>query len=163
MRSAAVEKFIDRLEKGKTIFITVLLFLLLIVVFLQIFTRFVLLKPLMWTEEVARFCFIWLIFMGASVNVRKRAHFALDLFSSKLHPRSKIFLSFLVNILVGIFAFSLLILGWTFFKVGINRISPTIDISMAYIYAAIPLSGIFMLVYTIESIYKEIISLKEHT
>jgi len=151
-----VEKFINLLERGKTVFITILLFSLLIVVFLQIFTRFVLLKPLMWTEEVARFCFIWLIFMGASINVRKRAHFALDLFSSKLSPRSRIYLSFLIQILVGIFAFSLLILGWIFFKVGINRISPTIDISMAYIYAAIPLAGIFMLIYIIESIYKEI-------
>lgn len=151
-----MEKFINLLERGKTVFITILLFSLLIVVFLQIFTRFVLLKPLMWTEEVARFCFIWLIFMGASINVRKRAHFALDLFSSKLSPRSRIYLSFLIQILVGIFAFSLLILGWIFFKVGINRISPTIDISMAYIYAAIPLAGIFMLIYIIESIYKEI-------
>lgn len=151
-----MEKFINLLERGQTVFITILLFSLVIAVFLQIFTRFVLLKPLMWTEEVARFCFIWLIFMGASINVRKRAHFALDLFSSKLSPRSRIYLSFLIQILVGIFAFSLLILGWIFFKVGINRISPTIDISMAYIYAAIPLAGIFMLIYIIESIYKEI-------
>ncbi len=156
MRSAAVEKFIDRLEKGKTIFITVLLFLLLIVVFLQIFTRFVLLKPLMWTEEVARFCFVWLIFLGASINVRKKAHFSLDLFSSQLNSRSRALLSLIVHILVGIFGLCLLILGWTFFKVGINRISPTIDISMAYIYAVIPLSGIFILIYIIESIYKEI-------
>jgi TRAP-type C4-dicarboxylate transport system permease small subunit len=151
-----MRRFIDYLEKTKTIFITVLMFSLLVVVFLQIFTRFILLKPLMWTEEVARFCFIWLIFVGASINVRKRAHFALELFSSKLSPRSRIYITFLIHTLVGIFALSLLVLGWTFFKVGIIRVSPTIDISMAYVYAAIPLSGIFMLIYTIESIYKEV-------
>ena len=151
-----MEKFINYIEKSNTFFITVLLFLLLIVVFLQIFTRFVLLKPVIWTEEVARFCFVWLIFLGASINVSKSAHLALDLISSKLPSRYRIFLSLSVNIPVGIFALSLLILGWTFFKVGIHRLSPTIDISMAYVYAVIPLSSIFMLIYLIESIYKEI-------
>jgi len=151
-----MEKFINGLEKSKTIFITILLFSLLIIVFLQVFTRFVILKPLTWTEEVARFCFIWLIFMGASINVRKRAHFALDLFSSKLTPGYRVFLRLLIYSLVGIFALSLTILGWIFFKVGIIRLSPTIDISMAYIYAAIPLSGIFILLYLIEAAYKEI-------
>jgi len=154
-----MERLIDHLEKGKTFFITVLLFILVITVFLQIFTRFVLLKPLTWTEEVARFCFIWLIFMGASINVRKRAHFALELFSPKLPSGYRIFLRLLIHFLVGIFALSLSILGWIFFKVGINRMSPTVEISMAYIYAAIPLSGLFMLIYILEAIYKEIKSI----
>jgi len=151
-----MKRFVDCLEKVKIIFITTLFFFLVIVVFLQVFTRFVLLKPLMWTEEVARFCFIWLVFMGASVNVRKRAHFAIDLFSHRLTSRARTYLSFLIYAFVGIFAVSLIILGWIFFTVGLDRVSPTIDISMAYIYAAIPLGGLFMLVYTIEFYYREI-------
>ncbi len=62
--------------------------ILIIPVSLQIFSRFTALIPsYIWTEEMARFFFIWMIMIGAMVGIRDSAHFDVDLWP-ELKPRA---------------------------------------------------------------------------
>ena len=53
--------------------------ILVIPVALQIFSRFTALIPRIWTEEMARFLFVWTIMVGAMIGVRESTHFEVDL------------------------------------------------------------------------------------
>ena len=61
---------------------------LIIPVSIQIFSRFTELIPAyIWTEELSRFCFIWMVMIGAMLGLRERLHFDVDVWSN-LSPRS---------------------------------------------------------------------------
>jgi len=48
-------------------------------VFLGVFSRYVMQATFRWYDEVARLCFVWIIFLGAAVAVRRRLHFRMRL------------------------------------------------------------------------------------
>jgi len=55
-------------------------------VFLGVFSRYVLQATFRWYDEVARLCFIWIIFLGAAVAVRRRLHFRMHLVIDRFRP-----------------------------------------------------------------------------
>ena len=54
----------------------------LVVVSLQVFYRFVLELPFVWSEEAARYLFVWAAFLGAAVAIGRREHFSITLLKS---------------------------------------------------------------------------------
>src|SRR3972149_3912796 len=65
---------------------TVLMGVMVIPVTLQIFSRYTGWIPrYIWTEEAARFCFMWMIMTGATIAVRDGTHFVVDVLP---HPRT---------------------------------------------------------------------------
>lgn len=68
---------LDKLEWLLKIICAALAGALTIVIFLQVFYRFVLRAPLVWSEEMALFLFQWTVFMGAALAVKQRSHFGL--------------------------------------------------------------------------------------
>ena len=61
------------------------------VVLLQVLMRYLFAYPNPWSEEVSRFCFIWLSLLGASLAVERRAHFGFDQVTARLRPRARRF------------------------------------------------------------------------
>ena len=57
---------------------------LAVVVFLQVFNRFVLKAPLAWSEDLAMLLFQWVAFLGAAIGVRRMRHFGIELVVKKL-------------------------------------------------------------------------------
>ena len=80
MRSSLIDAHAQRpIYRTLQIVITALIAVMIVPVTLQIFSRFVDFIPrYIWTEEVARFCLIWMIMLGASVAVRDGTHFDVD-------------------------------------------------------------------------------------
>ena len=60
---------------------------LVVDVFLGVFSRYVLHATFQWYDEVARLCFVWMVFLGAAVAVRRGAHFRLHLLIDRFGPR----------------------------------------------------------------------------
>src|ERR1700754_2903598 len=56
------------------------------IVFLQFFTRYVLNDSLAWTEEIARYGLMWVVFIGGAVVTRKNTHIAVELLSNVMRP-----------------------------------------------------------------------------
>ena len=82
-----MQKILSLIDRLLHFLLITTVLLLIIPVSLQIFSRFTELIPrYMWTEEMSRFFFVWLIMLGATLGVRERLHFDVD-FLPKLSPR----------------------------------------------------------------------------
>ena len=118
-----------------------------IVVFLQVVYRYVLASPLHWSEEMARYLFVWLSVLGAALGVQKRGHFGLDLFYRKLPERGKQFMKVVIPLLMGIVALVVLVQGITLVQKTRLQESPAMAISMAWAYAALPIGAGLMVIH----------------
>ena len=75
-----MKKIIDGYFSFLQIVLTILMGILIIPVTMQIFSRYSDIIPrYIWTEELSRFCFIWIILVGAMIALRKNEHFSVDL------------------------------------------------------------------------------------
>jgi TRAP-type C4-dicarboxylate transport system permease small subunit len=115
--------------------------ILIVPVSLQIFSRYTALIPsYIWTEEMARFFFIWMIMLGAMVGIRDGAHFDVDLWP-ELAPRANALLKILTSIFVLAFALFFVWYGIKFVQFGWNQDSELAELPMPYIFVAWPLTG----------------------
>lgn len=138
----------------------VLLFALLtIVVTLQVATRFVLHLPMIWTEEAARFLFFWVVLTGASISVRLRRHFVIDLAGTAdavegRTPRRRLRFVLRVGADLAIVAYAafLVWIGIRYTQTGLLRTATNSEINMAVVYAAIPISAAAMVLYGVGNI-----------
>jgi TRAP-type C4-dicarboxylate transport system permease small subunit len=60
------------------------------VVFGQVFFRYVLNQPSPWTEELARYLFIWISMIGAAYGVKQQSHFGFEMLVKKMSPRMQV-------------------------------------------------------------------------
>ncbi len=66
-----------------------LLFAIFVVVLVQVFFRYVLGRPLMWTEEAARYLYVWTCYLGAAVAFRRGAHIRIGVLVDRLSPPAR--------------------------------------------------------------------------
>lgn len=127
-----------------------------VVIFMQIIWRYVLLKPIPWAEELARYLFVWITYLGASVAVIEKSHTGVDLFTSLLPERMRKIAS-IVSYICCIFFVALVgYYSWTLALKVTKQRSPAMQISMFLPYLAIPLSSILMLINFVVLIIKEL-------
>jgi len=79
---------------------------------MQVFMRFVMGSSLVWSEELARYCFIWLIYIGISYGVKKQRHISVDVILTVLSNKGKIFLTMFGNLVFLGFAIFVVIYGY---------------------------------------------------
>jgi TRAP-type C4-dicarboxylate transport system permease small subunit len=116
-----------------------------IIMMTQIVSRYLFNTPLTWPEEMARYLFIWVVFLGAASAFRARAHLGMDFATSKLTPAVQHKLSRLVEVLIlGFFIFILYI---TPEAVSVTRFqkSPVLHLQMHWIYLAFPVASVLMI------------------
>jgi len=115
--------------------------ILIIPVSLQIFSRFTQLIPsYIWTEEMARFLFIWMIMLGAMIGIRDGAHFDVDLWP-ELKPKPNALLRIVSSVFVLLFALVFIWYGIKFVQFGWSQNSELAELPMPYIFVAWPLAG----------------------
>ena len=115
--------------------------ILIIPVSLQIFSRFTALIPsYIWTEEMARFLFVWMIMIGAMVGIRDSAHFDVDLWP-ELKPRPNALLRLISNLFVLAMALVFIWYGIKFVQFGWKQNSELAELPMPFIFAAWPMAG----------------------
>lgn len=131
-----------------------LVFLALIIVSssLQVFTRYVLNSALFWTEESARFAFIWATMCGAAIGVKSQSHAAVDFLCNRLTGRWKTFNTLLVNVMILAVGILLLTTGANLTSLVAKQLSPAIRIPMSYVYGAIPVGALAIVVNAVNNI-----------
>ena len=134
------------MDRSVNWFLAILMFGMVIIVSAQVWYRFVLNDPLSWSEEAARYLFVWISFMGAAAGVRYQVHLGIDLLDKLLSPGAYRVAVVLVNLIIQIFL--LVIIYWGFKILGVIQFqeSPSMHISMRYPYMAVPVGAIFMLI-----------------
>jgi TRAP-type C4-dicarboxylate transport system permease small subunit len=106
----------------------------------------------MWTEEMSRFFFVWLIMLGATLGVRERLHFDVDLLP-ELSPRATHVLLRLSQTAMLIFSVVILYWGIEFTKFGWNQTSELAEMPMWWIFIAWPIAGFLWIVFMLDHIF----------
>jgi TRAP-type C4-dicarboxylate transport system permease small subunit len=142
-----MRRLIDFYRRALDIALVATVAVLIIPVSLQIFSRFTALIPsYIWTEEMARFCFVWMVMIGAMVGVRDGAHFDVDLWP-ELKPRANALLRVVANVFVLVFALVFVWYGISFVQFGWHQTSELADLPMPWIFVAWPLTGATWLLF----------------
>lgn len=142
------------------ILLTVLMAGLLIPVVLQILSRYTGIIPrYIWTEEIARFCFIWIVMVGAMIAVRDGTHFDVDLLP-RLGPRADAVLRLFTHVAMLAVALIFVTYGYQFAKFGSIQTSEIAGLPMLTIYIAWPLAGLTWLAFLGEKFWEDVRILK---
>jgi TRAP-type C4-dicarboxylate transport system permease small subunit len=108
------------------------------VVFLQVIARYILLVSIDWTEEVARFAFIWMVFVGIAITERQRAHFRITFLVERAPHRLRYGFWYLGECLVFGALGWLLYESFYFTAMGGHQISAVMELHLQYVYSALP-------------------------
>ncbi len=155
-------KLKNLLVKGLELTVILVTGILVIDVVWGVFTRYVLGHQSPWTEELARMLLIWVSLLGASIAFIRKSHLGVDYFVGKLNERWRTIGQIFVYLLVGVFAAVVLIYGGyrLVHSAYLNRQpSPALGWEMYKIYLAVPISGFFIVIFSIEMIIEMIYSL----
>jgi TRAP-type C4-dicarboxylate transport system permease small subunit len=130
--------------------------ILVVPVTLQIVSRYTDLIPsYIWTEEMARFLFIWTIMVGAMVGVREGTHFEVDVWP-RLAPKPAAAIRFLSRIGILIIALVFVWAGIEFTRFAWNRISELAELPLWMIHIAWPLAGVTWLLFLGEQMHDDL-------
>ena len=116
------------LAKGEAVTLIGLASIMTVVVFLQVVFRYVLTQPLHWSEEVARYLFVWLSILGATLGLQKRGHFGLDVFYRMLPDRARRVMRRVIHFLMGVVILVILVQGITLVQKTSLQESPAMGI-----------------------------------
>ena len=135
--------------------ITLLMAVLIIPVSMQILSRYTGLIPrYIWTEEIARFCFIWIVMIGAMIAVRDGTHFDVDVLP-KGSPRAQAISRLFVHTAMLAAALIFVVYGYGFAQFGAIQQSEIAGLPMLTIYIAWPLAGVTMVLFLLEKFVED--------
>lgn len=127
--------------------------LLIIPVFLQVVSRMVPFIPrYIWTEELARFAFVWVIMIGATIAVRENTHFHIDVLPA-IGKKTETLISVILFVLMLVMAAVFVLGGIQFARFGATQHSEIFGLPMVSIYIAWPFLGVSSLIFLIEQVY----------
>ena len=142
-----MRKFIDAYYRLLSVLLGVSVGVLVVPVTIQMISRLTGLIPAwIWTEEMARFLFIWMVMLGAMIGVRDGTHFDVDVWP-ELRPRTNAVLRIISIIFVLLFALVFVWYGIRFVQFGWSQTSELAELPMAYIFVAWPLTGFTWLLF----------------
>ncbi len=135
----------------------VLMALLVLDVLWGVFSRYVICKQSRWTEELAIFLLVWVSLLGAAVAFSAKMHLGVDYFVGKLHGDAQRLMEVIVNLLVIAFAAAIFLVGGYVLvskTLASGQLSPALGIKVGYVYLAVPISGVFIVLFAVESIFE---------
>ena len=119
---------------------------MVLVISAQVWYRFVLNDPLSWSEELGRYMFVWISFLGAAVGIRYRVHLGIDLLEKMVSAKAYRYLAVMVNLIIQVFLVTVAYQGYDILSVVKFQKSASMGISMTYPYAAVPVGAVLMLI-----------------
>ncbi len=136
---------------------TLLMALMIVPVSLQILSRHTGIVPrYIWTEEVARFCFVWIIMIGAIVAVRDGTHFDVDLMPAAKTKREEGISKLIVHASMMLMAFVFAGYGVKFALLGYAQRSEITGVNMLLIHISFPMAGFSWILFLIEKLSEDI-------
>lgn len=155
-------KFLN--EHLEEFFIIPLMFLMSIIIFIQVIMRYAFENSLVWSEELSRYMFIWLIYFAVSYTARREKHIRIDaainLYPKKLRP----YVEILSEIIVLGFSIFIAVTAVTVYQkiTWSGQISPAMRIPMQYVYAAPLIGFVLTAIRQLQCIVRRVKAIKNH-
>ncbi len=152
----------DRVNVFATWVVGALLAIVAIAVMGQVTVRFVLTAfginlSAPWTEEVARYTLIWMVFIGAAIGVRHARMIALEFGVRSLPGPIGVPVRYAVMALSIVFFGLLFWVGLDFLELGRSERSPVLGITRDYVYLAMPVGMVLMILNSLALICETVL------
>jgi TRAP-type C4-dicarboxylate transport system permease small subunit len=127
-----------------------IVFLVIIILTIsQVFFRFVLDSPLIWSEELVRFLLIWMTMLGSAVLCYDDAHLAIGVIVDMLPPKAKVWTDMFNKAVILLMLLATVYYSPKLIRASYHTSSGALDIPFAYWRAAAPVGCALMAIYTI--------------
>lgn len=134
----------------------VLAAVLVVVVTGSVVARYALQIGLLWAEEVSRLAFVWVVFLGSYLALRRRAHLSITVLVDRLPTRARqavrVVGTLLVLVFIGVivgYGTLLVLQTWQF-----GRVTAMLGISAAWGYLAVPVAGVLMFIEVVRQFFE---------
>lgn len=124
-----------------------------VLAFAQVFCRFVLNSSLTWSEEVCRYLFVQMVFLGAGVCILEKKHASVDIIVNAVPKKIRKYYQAALDSIVVITGVLLTFFGYRFAVGAVGQTSPALKIPFQYVYAGIVLGGIVFTVDALRNLY----------
>ena len=145
-----MKKWVDR-------FNGLLLALMFLITFYQILARDIFIISSMWTEELARFLFVWIVFLGAGTLIEGNEHIRISILADRLPLAVGRIIRIISNLLILIFC---VIFLWSAYLNCLNNwefYAPSMDwMRLSYLYLGLIISGVLMIWYLLDNLLKDL-------
>ncbi|MDR1828504.1 MAG: TRAP transporter small permease [Methylobacteriaceae bacterium] len=136
------------------VFVASLLMLMTALIFYQIVMRYCFNMAPDWTEEIARYLFIWSSFVAGGMGVYEHVHIGIDAAVNQLPAAVKRITQFIVQIIIFCLGCFLIYYGSKVVGVTYSQLSPAVGVPMGIVYAAAPAMGILMVLFSSNDLFK---------
>ena len=129
--------------------VCILTTVLLVVMSAQVIWRYVFNDPIYWSEELARYLFVWLTFLAASMAFRDHKHMAVDLIQPFLGPVARRWQHAIITGILAVFFIIVLVVAPEILSITLDQPSASLSIPIALLYLSFPFSIFIMLLYLV--------------
>ncbi len=130
-------------------------------ILIQIVSRYVKI-PVTWSEDVAKYSFIWAVFMGSAWAVARNEHFTFTALGDKLKGKRKIIHGIVISLITMIFTIAMIKYGFDVTLKFWNYNWPNVPtFKMGYVWMSLPVTGITMTFYLVLHVIENLILLKK--
>ena len=136
--------------------LVLLVFALCVDVFAAVVLRYVFHRSLGFYDELARFLFVWMSFLGAATGVKRHGHFGVTFVVERLSPAMRRALAVFSTLAMLLFAGLLVAKGLTMVRLTASQLSPAMEIPISYLYAPVPIAGLLMIVYLLPHLARQL-------
>jgi len=156
-----MRKLLDHYHRFLKVLLTILMAGLIIPVAMQILSRYTGIIPrYIWTEEIARFCFVWIVLIGSMIAVRDGTHFDVDILPHSSSPTVETVMKIICYVAMLFVAITFIRYGYDFAVLGSRQRSEIASLPMLSIYIAWPIAGATWVIFLVERIYDAVSAMK---
>mgnify|MGYP001627214907 CR=1 FL=1 len=149
-----MQKAVDLFFKFLELLVVVALVAMVIMVFGNVVLRYAFNSGILVSEEMSRYCFIWLTYIGAMIAMREREHLGVDTLVKRLPRAGKklcLFLSEALMLLVNVLFF---VGTWKMHALQVTNVSPVVGISMIWVYGIGYIVAFVMAVFNVAVLWR---------
>lgn len=147
------------IDRTLEILLIVILSILVLDVVWQVASRYLLASPSKFTDEIAGFLLMWVSLFGAAYVTGKNQHMAINLLERKLKGKKKKTIRLIISSIIILFVVFVFLIGGTwlvFTRFHLGQISPALELPLGYVYLVLPVSGLFILYYSVDNTINEL-------
>lgn len=153
-----IERILEAFCQGLRFAVGILIAFLIVPVAMQVIARYTGLLPVyLWTEELAKFIFIWIVMLGSMIAVWEGTHFDVHVIPTAKTPLGKLFQQGFVLVMVSVFAILFAYYGWGYAKFGSIQQSVMMQVNLVVIYASVPFAGVGWTLFSLFRLWQTIL------
>jgi len=141
-----VNKILKAVELSTKSLMAGMLMVILALTFTQVFLRYVLNSPIFWLEELVRYIFVWMSFLGASLAFRYGFHPAVDFLTQKAKGIKRRLIRLYFYALTFSVVTVMLVTGIKLTWLTRLNVTPAMEVSYSWLYGSVPVAGTLMFI-----------------